>query len=203
MKTLGLVVSRREGKAEVFRANDSSPLAPLLRGLVKESARRVPPADEASQRTRGELRALGAPLRSEPVSPVEAEETVVRGVQLAHRDPTVARVLPVCLYRSRETLRMEVLERHARDLCEKRALGFFLDLTAQLSGDRRFGQWAKHLRDGRYGAEQDFFASAGRSRSERRLAARNTPTPARRWRLRLGMGLDAFASTFEKFANAS
>jgi hypothetical protein len=207
---------------------------------------------------RAQLAALGAPLHHEAVEPSRGpvEETVVRGVHLAHRDPDVARTLPVCLYRQRSTLDPERLREHAarlgacpsnaenghvleelshfdavfdlpggfsqtqavheracvptsltsidysdRLLGEKQALGFFLDLTAELSGDRRFAEWMKPLRDRRYRTSRDFFHSASRSRRQLQLAEEKTPEAGRRWQLRMNMDLDAFRSTFEKFVS--
>lgn len=75
-----------------------------------------------------------APLHDEAADPPndDIEETLAQGIALAHREPTVARTLPVCLYRQRDRLRAERLRRHALELGEKRALGFFLDLTSDL-----------------------------------------------------------------------
>jgi len=201
MQAAGLVVPQRQGAALVYRANRTHPLADALRKLVTAGVPGLGEDSEARQ-LRGELAALGAPLRHEVEGPPRgpAEEVVARGVQLAHRDPDVARTLPVCLYRQRDTLDPARLREHAVRLGEKRALGFFLDLTAQLSGDRRFTEWTTPLRDRRFKAPRDFFYAASRSRRQRRLAEEKTPPLARRWRLRMNMDLDAFRSTFEKFA---
>lgn len=200
MQAAGLVVVARAAGATTYRANRAHPLADALRAVVATPAQR-PAANADARRLRGQLAALGAPVQHEAVEPSRGpvEETVVRGVQLAHRDPDVARTLPVCLYKQRSVLDPERLRQHAVQLGEKRALGFFLDLTAELSGDRRFLAWMKPLRDRRYKASRDFFYTASHSRRQRRLAEEKTPKVARRWRLRMNMDLDAFRSTFEKF----
>jgi hypothetical protein len=199
MEALGLVVSERQGGAQVYRANQSHALADALRALVTAS---VPSAAEHPDRqVRGQLAALGAPVQHEPVEPPRGpvEDTVVRGVHLAHHDPDVARTLPVLLYRQRDRLDPARLHRHAVQLGEKRSLGFFLDLTAELSGDRRFAAWATTLRDRRCKAPHAFFHAASRSRRQHRLAEERTPPVARRWGLRMNMDVNAFRSTFEKF----
>jgi hypothetical protein len=202
MQAQGLVVTDRQGGAQVYRANRTHPLADALRAMVAAPApRATEDADEARQ-VRGQLAALGAPLQHEPVepSPVPVEETVVRGVRLAHRDPDVARTLPVCLYRQRETLDFERLSEFALQLDEKRSLGFFLALTATLSRDDRFAKWAKSLRDRRWTkTPRAFFYASFRSRREQQLAEERTPPVARSWGWRMNMDLDAFRSTFEKF----
>jgi hypothetical protein len=203
MRSLALVVSERQGGAEVYRANASHPLADTLHKLVAAAPTPVV-EQEGSRRLRRQLKALGAPLREDSEDPdVALEETVVRGVQLSRHDPDVARTLPVCLYRQRDALRAEVLRHYAVQFGEKRTLGFFLDLTARLSGEARFAAWAKSLRDRRCTAPLDFFHGASRSRPERQRADEKTPSVARRWELRMNMAEDTFRSTFEKFVHGA
>jgi len=160
--------------------------------------------DQGAQRLRGQLKALGAPLQAESEEDTgELEETVVRGVSLAHRDPDVARTLPVCLYRQRHVLRADQLRYHALRLGEKRSLGFFLELTAALSGDDNLAKLTTLLRDRRCTASLDFFHSASRSRRQRQAADDNAPTAARHWGFRMNMDMDAFRSTFEKFVSVA
>jgi hypothetical protein len=201
MRAAGLVVAERRGHARVYRANRDHPLAAALRTLV--TAPTTTPGDTPEARdVRGHLAALGAPVQAEPQPPtVSVEETVVRGVHLAHSDPDVARTLPVCLFRQRNTLDPMRLQAQAKQLGEKHSLGFFLDLTAQLSGDRRFATWARPLRDRRFTGPHSFFHAATvlRSRRAQHLAEERTPQVARRWGWRMNLDLEAFRSTFEKF----
>lgn len=199
MEAAGLVVPERQGRALVYRANHTHPLADALRAMT---AAPVLPAEDAEVReVRGQLAALGAPLQHEPVEPSECpvEETLARGVRAAHRDPDVARTLPVCLYRQRDKLDPVRLRQQAAHLGEKQSLGFFLDLTAELSGDRRFAKWTKPLKDHRCKAARAFFYRTSRSQREQRLAEQRTPPVARRWSWRMNMDLDTFRSTFAKF----
>jgi hypothetical protein len=201
MHAQGLVTAERQGSAHVYRANRTHPLAGALHALVAAPAAR-PPDDPAARRVRSQLAALGAPVQHEGVDSHgggSTEETVVHGMHFAHRDPDVARSLPVCLYRQRDALDPVRLREHAIRLGEKRSLGFFLALTAELSGDRRFVAWTKPLRDRRWHAPRDFFYTASRSRRRRQLADERTPSVARRWGWRMNMDLDVFRATFEKF----
>jgi hypothetical protein len=202
MQEAGLTVVERGDSGLTYRANRAHPQSDAVRALVATPTQHVTAGPDA-RRLRAQLAALGAPLHHEAVEPSRGpvEETVVRGVHLAHRDPDVARTLPVCLYRQRSTLDPERLREHAARLGEKQALGFFLDLTAELSGDRRFAEWMKPLRDRRYRTSRDFFHRASRSRRQLQLAEEKTPEAGRRWRLRMNMDLDAFRSTFEKFVS--
>ncbi len=207
MQSLGLVVSERKGGADVYRANAAHPMAETLRTLVSSAA--PAPDEEDSSRLRGQLKTLGAPLSQEPDESAQEdtaytlEETVVRGVRLAHRDADVARTLPVCLYRQRHALSAERLRHHALRLGEKRSLGFFLELTAELSGDDRFALWTESLRDRRCKASIDFFHPTSRSRLQRRAAEDKAPHVARKWGFRMNMDMNAFRSTFEKFVDVA
>jgi hypothetical protein len=200
MERHGLVVAAADAGAKGYRANRAHPLARAL-GQLLAPPPKAAGAEREARRLRGQLAALGAPLHHDAAPRADAppEEVVVRGVQLAHRDADVARTLPVCLYRQRETLDGEHLRAYARRLGEKRALGFFLDLTAELSGDRRFAAWARPLRDRRCTAPRAFFDAASRSSRERRLAETRTPRVARRWGWRMNMDVDACRSVFDRF----
>jgi hypothetical protein len=199
MRAIGIAVAGRGRRGQTYRANRRHPLAGALKALV--TAPTLPLDAEGDRRTRGQLIALGAPLFGSPRPVVSAEKALVRGVDLAHRDGTVAAVLPVCLYRQRDALDPERLAAHARRFGEGQAVGFLLDLTATLSGDRRFARWAARFRDRRRTGATSFFIGGHAARS-RKVAERNTPPLARKWGLRMNLGLDAFSGTFYKHARA-
>ncbi|MBI5499762.1 MAG: hypothetical protein HY907_05935 [Deltaproteobacteria bacterium] len=203
MKRLGLAVSERKTGAETFRAGERHPLAAALRALVAAPGAGAP--DVEAERTRGLLRTLGAPLPAEPakLAGIPLEEVLVRGVALAHRDPAVARALPLCFWKSRDRIDPQRLREAARGLGERQAVGFFLELTAELSGDRRLAEWSKAFRDGRRRIVRDLFLVPAGSKFQSRLAEERTPGVARRWGLRMNMDLDSFRSLFDRFAHAA
>lgn len=202
MAALDLVTTSRERGAEVYRANREHPLAASLQALVASPVR--PTETKETRAVRGRLRTLGAPLHDRPVAVLAdaLEETVVLAVRLAHRDATVARTLPVCLYLQRDRLSAERLRHWALEYGEKPALGFFLDLTAELAHDERLREWTERLRDRRRTAPMDFFYAAPRSAEAKQQSEDKAPACARRWGFRMNMDLDAFRSTFERFAHA-
>jgi hypothetical protein len=199
----GLVLAERDSGAESFRANRKHPLDAALQILVQPNPE-MPP-DAAAVRTRGELRLLGAPILAEPVESVARplEEAIVRGVALAHRDPAVARALPICIFKVRQRLDPTVLRVVARRLGERHGVGFFLALTAELSGDDRLRQWARPMRDHRRTLTRDFFFAASSSKLQRGLAEERTPDVARRWGFRMNMDVESFRSLFERFVDAA
>ena len=168
------------------------------------------PADEAPaspELVQAWLAHLGAPLygstavKAADVPP--PERVLAEALLLARRDATVARALPSGLYRTRKRLDFGLLRRLARERGQGRALGFFLELTAELSGDASLARQARPLAvdvRNRKRASQFFKL---RSATERRLAELKTPPVARRWGFRMNMSADSFASMFRKAARAS
>jgi hypothetical protein len=116
---------------------------------------------------------------------------------LAHHSPTVARVLPVAFWRQRDKLDYQRLERAATQRDERQALGFYLDLTGQLGGDRRLVRRARGLRDRRRTALRPFFLGA-RGLFARAAAQKRSPAVARRWGFLMNMELESFATAFRK-----
>ncbi len=143
MHQAGLACVERVGAELVYRANHEHPNAELLRRLAtsaEEGGQQAAPEHDAH--LRAWLADLGAPLgaatahgRRPPL-----EEVLASGLSLAHRDSTVARVLPLVLWRQRDELDLERLRREATRRNEGPALGYFLEArwtTRQRTASRR------------------------------------------------------------------
>lgn len=130
------------------------------------------------------------------------EEVLADAVALSHRDAAVARVLPLVLWRHRDTLDHDALVRQVSARNERQALGFFLELTGSLGRDSRLRARARRLRDRRRTRARPFFERAP-GRRELALARARTPALARRWGYLMNMGLDSFAAAFEKHRDAA
>lgn len=204
MHRQGLAAVVVEDGAERYRARLEHPEADLLRRLVNTRTRMRTgrDLDDHEILLRRRLRGLGVPLPVEPAS-VDAddlEQTLVAGVELARRDPTLATVLPVALWRWREGLDRGRLEQEARRAKQKHATGFMLALTAELSGDRRLARLSEQLRDGRVTQLRPFFTLPS-TRSADRTMERRTPPVAREWGYRLDLDLDSLRTQFAKFSD--
>jgi hypothetical protein len=206
MRAEGLARVERAGAELVYHANPDYREARLVRRLLGEqvaSSASSPVAD--SERVRGWLAAAGAPLlvlhppkgRMPPL-----EEVLAEGLALSHEDATVARVLPLVLWRHRDRLDHDRLVRAATGRNERQALGFFLELTGFLAEDPRLTSLAKPLRDRRRTRLRPFFARA-RGRMALALARKRTPALARKWGYLMNMDLDSFASAFGKHGEAA
>jgi hypothetical protein len=144
----------------------------------------------------------GAPLYGESMlsgrrAAPDLEMLVVDALALSRRDPSVTRALPVLLWRRRGDLDMAKLRRLAGNRGRERMLGFFLDLAARLSGDRRLRSAAAALRPSSPFPWTNFFTNH-QGPLARALADQNTPLVASSWGYRMNMGMDAFESMFAK-----
>jgi hypothetical protein len=173
--------------------------AELLQRLLAAPLRRARTTSTDAV-TRGQLRALGAPLQDaeKPVAAGELEEVLVRGVELARRDATVARVLPIVFWRARDVLDRDRLEEVARARHQKQAVGLMLAIVARLGNDTRVARWSERLRDHRVSALRPFFEVPS-TRAAERTAERRTPDLARDWGFAMSLQLEDFRSQFEKF----
>jgi transcriptional regulator with XRE-family HTH domain len=150
---------------------------------------------------------LGAPLYgSTAVLPSDVptpERVLAEALPLSRKESNVARALPVAFHHVRDRLDFNLLRRLAAERGQERALGFFLDLTSELSGDEALAREARplvaHAR--RHKRASQFFKV--HSPTERRLAEIKTPPTARRWGFRMNMSQDSFSSTFRKAASIS
>jgi DNA-binding transcriptional ArsR family regulator len=197
MEACGLVSSERVGKEKRVRTNAAA--AARLRDALAASNGRGPAS--SAVRTRTALAFYGAPLvvgADDVGQPSRLEAAVADGLRLAHSDPSVAGNLPVVLSKNPEVDVAE-LSRLALLRGEGQTLGFFLELTDELSGSDRFAEVAKSLRDGRVRGLKNFFSFDGRFRPlERELAEVTTPETARRWNFLMNMSTDSFRSYFRK-----
>ncbi len=206
MRAEGLALSERTGAALVYRANPAYGQAGLVRRLLGESADgSAPPPVADDDRVRHWLAAAGAPLlvsRSATDPMPRLEEVLAQGLTLSHHDATVARVLPLVLWRHRDRLDHDGLVRAATRRNERQALGFFLELTGLLGGDPELESVAQRLRDHRRTRARPFFARA-QGRMALALARKRTPAVARRWGYLMNMDLESFASAFGKHGEAA
>ena len=204
MRRAGLACVERAGAELVYRANGAHPQADLLRQLVTARApdeQRAAADADRDGRVRGWLASVGAPLGAAEVtgSALTLEEGLAEALSLAHRDPTVARVLPLVLWRQREHVDFDRLQREVARRDEDQALGLFLELAGKISNERQLMEAATPLRDRRRRKPRVFFSGP---HGPHALAAtrRSTPPEARRWGFLMNMGMDSFRSTFAKFA---
>ena len=177
------------------------PLAQSMPWQIRESEDLPYTGFVSEDLKRAWLAHYGAPLYGESMlsgrAAPDLERLVVDALALSRRDPSVTRALPVLLWRRRGDLDMAKLRRLAGARGRARTLGFFLDLAARLSGDRRLRSTAAALRPLSPCPLTNFFTNH-QGPLARALAEENTPPVARSWGYRMNMGMDAFESMFAK-----
>jgi hypothetical protein len=204
MEQVALVKPSRTGGSIRYSANVDHPKARELRSLFGDTLPipgALPAHETAEKETLGHLKLLGAPLLADGTvsTSQSAEETLVQGLALSHRNTTVANVLPLVLWLNRNRIHFPKLELAARRAGEQKALGFFLAVAAELSGEKKLRSLAMQLMDRRWKKTEDFFTSS-QSPFSKKLAERNTPRLARKWKYRMNLGMDSFEGLFRKFA---
>jgi hypothetical protein len=210
LKGAGLLEVAYRGNQAIYTANREHEKYGALRVLVgaersrfdKNQLDRERSQGRKDQRVRLWLKEIGAPLlvSGECHEGLPSLEKIfAEGMHLAHRDATVARVLPVCFWLNRERLDLDRLEVQARRMGETQALGFFLSLTGELAKEKAIVEAGEKLRDKRRKRIRSFFEGT-ESRYNLALAELNTPEIARRWHYRLNIALESFRTVFERFS---
>ena len=169
------------------------------------SGAKVSASAAPARSVRNWLRGIGAPIvqdgSTDQLAP-PLEELVAAGLHLTHTDASVARALPIVLWRNRARLRFDELAERARHKGEGATLGLFLDLASQLANHPELADVARTLEDTRSPSTTFFFAGAGDTAAGRELAELRTPAAARRWRFLMNMPFDSFESLFRKHSGA-
>ena len=202
MEQAGLAQSEYEGNQVRFRANQNAPQAGALKELLQtdEAPKATGEADAVLFNLERMSGSLGPRTREGKREALSDEETLARALKLTRQNPTVARVYPLALYNHADHLDFEALKAASLKQGEKKTLGFFLDLTSELSHQARFHEMAKDLADRRFKRDESFFLSQPKTKYAKKLESRNTPAVAKRWHFRMNMDLENFRSHFDKFA---
>jgi hypothetical protein len=199
MKEVGLLRTEVVGKSMLCSWNKRHPAARTLTDLLSASER-GDAAGPAEELVYGSLKSWGAGLArgAAPEKPLNLEETLAYGVDLARRDPDVAQVWPVVLAKNRSQVDLARLEVLVRRLGQKRALGFLLSLTGLFMKDPTLARFARRFRDSRVRDAQNFF-TLHQGRRAQALADAHTPALAREWHFRMNTRLATLRSHFDKF----
>lgn len=196
-------LGRRGGaKGGVARARSLGPAR--RRAIAREAARTRwsrPVLTPASRFDLGSFVAHAGSGATPAPLPRRPETWVVRAVEASRRDSALARMVPVLLWRLRQRLDGGALVRAAVRRRQVAAVGFFLELSADLGRTRAFDAALRDLRAARLSHRTAyFFAGTARRAFERAAAEAATPDAARRWGLLMNMPRESFASHFARAA---
>jgi hypothetical protein len=199
MEHVGLAKSEYQGNRVLFHANSDAPHFTLVKSLLQtdKQQKEQPPTEAVMANLERMSGALGTHASNQPE--LSNEETLVLAFKFARYNATVARVLPVALYKNFDHLNFEKLKTLCFKAGEKKTFGFFLDLTSELANSTRLHELAEEFHDRRCKKSQSFFVNQPQGKYAKRLEAKNTPALAKRWQFRMNMDLENFRSHFEKF----
>ena len=129
------------------------------------------------------------------------EDVALRAIRASRRDPALARMLPVFLWRVRDVLDLDRMIADSRRRGIALALGYFLEVTGSLGSWRGFdtaiAKLRTHVRSDR---PSYFFVETGKHPFEAMAAQERTPREALRWGLLTGTPTESFATYFRKVA---
>ncbi len=196
MIRVDLAARERRGNAWVYRANLNHPRVTLLKDLFFATGR-TEPLTPGEQQVLLHFKKLGAPLdvEGEPIIGLPLEEVISRALPLCHKREDLARAFPFVLARHGDRLDFRQLERHARYVGEGKTLGFFLDVTAALTGDLRFHGAAGRLHDLRFKRREPLFRIPPGWHPKKRTLPADFRL-ARDWHFSLTFGMSAFRAAF-------
>jgi DNA-binding Lrp family transcriptional regulator len=192
----GLLIVETVGGADVVRGNLKHTVARHLRALFAAPGAAVP-TETRLRRDRESLAGWGAPLAGvRPLRHLNLHETLLRGLELAHHDGTVLRVLPTVLARNEAAVDWAGLREDARRRKLKAELGWLIELTSELLERPTLTTEASGLHDKRRRSFR-FFPET-KSTYEAELAKRRAPEVALRWGFWMNMSTDSFRSVLDK-----
>ena len=201
----GLAMSVKKGRSVIFKKNQAYPHADLLHRILDAEGLKRSNVESGKDVTWADIKLnlvkFGAPLGVNGESNVDLtlEESINLGLNLAREDASVARVLPVVLAKNEKHINFARMIFLARKSRLEKTLGFFLELTAKLSGRARLKKESEKLYDLRYKKFEYFFLNQNMGRFTMLLTEKNTPNLARKWRFRMNMGIDSFENLFYRF----
>ena len=145
----------------------------------------------------------GAPLGNLPIvprKPLAFEEVLVKALSYSRENPIVARTLPVVLAKNEARLKnFQKLREFVKQEGQENTLGFFLDLTSELTGNAFYKELSKEFEPSEH-ALQDFFLKFNeKGRYGKYVLNMNTPVIARKWGFTINISLESFQAVFKKF----
>ena len=145
----------------------------------------------------------GAPLGNLPIlprKPLSFEEVIVKALSFSRENPIVARTLPVVLAKNEARLKnFQKLREFVKHEGQENTLGFFLDLTSELTGNVFYKELSKEFEQSEQ-APQDFFLRFNeKGKYGKYVLNKNTPVIARKWGFSINISLESFQAVFKKF----
>lgn len=200
LEKMGVVEKTVQGRANLLVVKSSPPEVDLLKKLVNVGDEKKRFADYEEM----DLPLVGNFEDLNNESAQSKEELLVKSVVLAKRKSSLLRTLPLLVVRLGVDLNVYQLMHWARQFHAERELGFVLELASQLSREKKFAGLARKFHDRRWSKEVAFLENEASLKGfQAKLVEKNTPKLAKKWHLKMNMGLDSFVSHYNKFVNVT
>jgi hypothetical protein len=202
MKSKAMVSLGRQGGVARARSLSGARRAEIASVAARRRWQRPALVIDADPRDPGELLNFvanhGAKVSRKTAS-CDVAGVTMRALRASRSDPFLARMLPVFLWRARHEIDVDDLVARSRAAKLDAVLGYFLELTARVTGFRGYAGAISRLRKDASGRRPKYFyEGTGKRPFEAMAAEEGTPSFARRWGLLTGTSVDSFASYFEK-----
>lgn len=198
LKKMGLVSKAKSGRANLYSGVAQSPEVEALKKYLGGD-------DHVS--TFADYKEMDLPLVGsfEDLNKERAqskEELLVKVVYFSKRKSSLLRTLPLLVRRLGLKLDFNQLAYWSKKYHVDRELGFVLDLTGNLSHEKKFCLLANKFKDQRWSKFTTFLESESKLKGfQAMLVEENTPELAKKWFLKMNMGLDSFETHYSKFAS--
>lgn len=199
LKKMGLVQKKKAGRATLYSAFGTSDEVELLKQLLnKEAKSTLEEYNEMNLPLVGEFTELNQEKAQ------SKEELLVKVVYFAKKKSSLLRTLPLLVHRLGTDLDKNQLAYWAKKYHVDRELGFVLELTGHLTHEKKFTSLAYKFKDHRWSKPVAFLENESNLKGfQAQLVESNTPDLAKKWYLKLNMGIDSFASHYAKFSQGA
>lgn len=195
MKSLNLVKMQRKGKATLYSSALVEAEANVVASIFEKTkghSKQTFSFDDFNMPLLGDF----SELQGEKV---EAEELLVKAVKLSKKNSSLLRALPLLFKKMGDGLESYQLAYWSKRYDANKEMGFVLDLTGQLTKNKKYSELAKKFRDKRWSKYDYYFERDNELKGFQALAVDgHTPELARKWYLKLNVGLDSFQSFYSK-----
>lgn len=197
MKSLNLVKMERKGKATLYSSaliEEEVAVVTTIFAKRRMESKKTVSFDDFNMPLLGDFSEL---LKDEKM---EVEELLVKAVKLSKKNATLLRALPLLLKKMGDDLNLHQLVYWAKRYNSNRELGFLLELTAQLTENKKYSRLARQFKDKRWSKPDYYFErDLGLKGFQALVVDRHTPELAKKWYLKLNVGLDSFESFYSKY----
>ncbi len=195
LKKMGLVQKKQMGSSTLYKAVKSTEEIEKLKNFLHIDIK-----NKFADYKEMDLPLIGEFNELNQESAQSKEELLVKTIYFSKKKSSLLRTLPLLVHRLGTTLDINQLIYWSKKFHVNREIGFIFDVTSSLSKNKKFNTLANKFKDKRWSKPIAFLDSETKLNGfQELLMEANTPALAKKWYLKLNMGMDSFASHYFKF----